>query len=161
MRLPQHKGQRLKGVFTPFCKGLGIYCNGFWGCGGLGLHKCNLSGLSHSIKEVEIVKKRTSIHGIIDTSMLHLLSYISYRKAYWSRKRERERFGYFVRRGAEEKRREERETTKKVCSRNFVISFAEYNKDKVLVDVATSLVVNHLNIGALCLFVLYLFLCLW
>ena len=35
--------QRLKTErgFTPFCKGLGIYCNGFWGCGSLGPHKCN------------------------------------------------------------------------------------------------------------------------
>ena len=32
---------------------------------------------------------------------------------------------------------------KEVRSRNFVISFIEYNKDKVVVDVATSLVVNH------------------
>ena len=39
-------------------------------------------------------------------------------------------------------------------SRNFVTSFTEYNKDKVPVDVATSLVVNHVNIGVLCLFVL-------
>ena len=41
-----------KRVFTPFCKGLGIYCNGFWGCGALGPHKCNRSDLSHFIKEV-------------------------------------------------------------------------------------------------------------
>ena len=40
-------------------------------------------------------------------------------------------------------------------SRKFVTSFTEYNKDKVLVDVATSLVVNHVNIGVLCLFELY------
>ena len=32
---------KTKRVFTPFCKGLGIYCNGFWGCGPLGPHKCN------------------------------------------------------------------------------------------------------------------------
>ena len=32
--------------------------------------------------------------------------------------------------------------------------FTEYNKDKVPVDVATSLVVNHVNIGVLCPFVL-------
>ena len=52
--------QRLKTKigFTPFCKGLGIYCNGFWGCGDLGPHKCNLSDLSHSIKEVEIVGEK-------------------------------------------------------------------------------------------------------
>ena len=41
---------------------------------------------------------------------------------------------------------------RRVRSRNFVTSFAEYNKEKVHVDVATSLVVNHVNIGALCLF---------
>ena len=41
-------------------------------------------------------------------------------------------------------------------SRNFVTSFAEYNKDKVPMDVATSLVVNHVNLGVLHLFVLCL-----
>ena len=40
-RLSQHKSRRLKGIFTSFCKGLGIYCNGFWGCGDLDPHKCN------------------------------------------------------------------------------------------------------------------------
>ena len=44
-------------------------------------------------------------------------------------------------------------------SSNFVTSFTEYNKDKVPVDVATSLVVNHVNIVVLCLFELYLCLC--
>ena len=53
--------------------------------------------------------------------------------------------------------REERERDyKEVRSRNFVTSFAEYNKDKVPVDVATSLVVNHINLGVLCLFMLCL-----
>ena len=42
---------RTKRVFTPFCKVLGPYCNGFWGCGALGPHECNQSDLSHSIKE--------------------------------------------------------------------------------------------------------------
>ena len=52
------------------------------------------------------------------------------------------------------KRREERERDcGEVCSRNFVTSFTEYNKDKVPVDVATSLVVNHVNIGVLCPFI--------
>ena len=46
-------------------------------------------------------------------------------------------------------------------NRNFVTSFTEYNKAKVPVDVATSLVVNHVNIGVLHLFVLCLCLCLW
>ena len=32
---------KTKRGFTPFCNGLGIYCNGFWGCGSLGPHKCN------------------------------------------------------------------------------------------------------------------------
>ena len=32
-----------KGGFNPFCKGLGIYCNGFWGCGPLGPHKYPVS----------------------------------------------------------------------------------------------------------------------
>ena len=48
-----------------------------------------------------------------------------------------------------------------MCSRNSITSFTEYNKDKVPMDIATSLVVNHVNIGALCLFVLCLCLCLW
>ena len=54
-------------------------------------------------------------------------------------------------RGSEEKKERDCE---EVCSRNFVTSFNEYNKDKVPVDVATSLVVNHVNIGVLCPFVL-------
>ena len=106
---------KTKRGFTPFCKGLGIYCNGFWGCGFLGPHKCNLSDLSHYIKEVEIVKERTSIHCIIDAFMLRLLSCISYRKVHWSRERERERSSYFVCRGFEEKRKErdrEKETVR-------------------------------------------------
>ena len=136
---------------------MGIYCNGFWGCGALGPHKCSLSELSHSIKEVEILKEEIPIHCIIDTSMLSLLSCISYRQVYWSRKREREHSCQFVRRSSEEKRREVRERDcEEVCSRNFVTSFTEYNKDKVPVDVATSLVVNHVNLGVLCLFVLCL-----
>ena len=56
-----------------------------------------------------------------------------------------------MRRDSEEKRERD---YKEVHSRNFVTSFIEYNKDKVLVDVATSLVVNHVNIGVLCPFVL-------
>ena len=46
------------------------------------------------------------------------------------------------------KRREEKkeEDCEEVHSRNFVTSFTEYNKDKVPVDVATSLVVNHVNL---------------
>ena len=32
---------KTKRGFTPFCKGLGIYCNGFWGCRDLDPHKCN------------------------------------------------------------------------------------------------------------------------
>ena len=43
-----------------------------------------------------------------------------------------------------------------MCSRNFVTSSVEYNKEKVHVDVATSLVVNHVNLGVLCLFMLWL-----
>ena len=58
------------------------------------------------------------------------------------------------------KRREEREGLRELSSRNFVTSFTEYNKDKVPMDVATSLVVNHINLGVLCLFEFYLYLCL-
>lgn len=35
------QGPKTKRGFAPFCKGLGIYCNGFCGCGALGPHKCN------------------------------------------------------------------------------------------------------------------------
>ena len=52
---------KTKRGFTLFCKGLGIYCNGFWGCGALGTHICNLSDLSHPIKEVEIVEGTISL----------------------------------------------------------------------------------------------------
>ena len=52
---------KTKRVFTPFCKGLGLYCNRFWGYGALGRHKCNRSDRSHSIKEIEIVKGKISI----------------------------------------------------------------------------------------------------
>ena len=43
-----------------------------------------------------------------------------------------------------------------VHSRNFVLPFTEYNIDKVPVDVASFLVVNHVNIGVLCL-VMYVY----
>ena len=148
---------RTKRGFTPFCKGLGIYCNGFWRCGALSPHKCNWSDISHSIKEVEIVEEKIPIP---IEGCLAILSCISYRLEYWSRERERECSGYFVCKGSEEKK-EERERLRRVRSRNFVTSFTEYNKDKVPMDVATSLVVNHVNIGVLCLFVLCLCLCLW
>ena len=69
----------------------------------------------------------------------------------------RERSGYLVHRGSE---REERDY-EVVRSRNFVFPFIEYNIDKVPVDVATLLIVNHVNIGVLCLFGLCLCLCLW
>ena len=56
--------------------------------------------------------------------------------------------------------RERKRDYKVVRSRNFVLPFTEYNIDKVRVDVAAFLVVNHVNIGVLCLFVLCLCLCL-
>ena len=58
------------------------------------------------------------------------------------------------------KRREEKEGRycEEVHSRNFVTPFTKYNKDKVPVDVATSMVVNHVNLGAWCLFMLWLYL---
>ena len=59
-------------------------------------------------------------------------------------------------RGSKEKRERE---LQRVRNRNFVTSFVEDNKDKVPMDVATSLVVNHVNIGVLFLFELYLCLC--
>jgi hypothetical protein len=42
---------KTKRVFTPFCKGLGLFFNGFWGYGALGPRECNLSDLCHTIKE--------------------------------------------------------------------------------------------------------------
>ena len=61
-----------------------------------------------------------------------------------------------MRRGSEEKRRE-RERLREVRSRNFETSFTEYNKDKVPVDVATSLIVNHIKIGVLCYVYAYVY----
>ena len=61
-------------------------------------------------------------------------------------------------RGPEEKRRERERYCEEVCSRSFVTFLLNNNKDKVPVDVATSLVVNHVNLGALYLFMLYLYL---
>ena len=69
----------------------------------------------------------------------------------------RECSGYLVSRGS---KKEER-NCEVVCSRNFVFPFTEYNIDKVLVDVATFLAVNHVNIGVLCSIMLCLCLCLW
>ena len=54
-----------------------------------------------------------------------------------------------VHRGSE---REEREC-EVVHNRNFVFPFIEYNIDKVPMDVAAFLVVNHVIIGVLCLVV--------
>ena len=51
-----------------------------------------------------------------------------------------------------EAQRKKKRDYEEVRNRNFVTSFTEYNINKVLVDVATSLVVNHVNIGVLCLF---------
>ena len=48
-----------------------------------------------------------------------------------------------------------------MCSRNFVYPLLNIIEEKVLVDVATSLVVNHVNIGVLYLFELCLCLCVW
>ena len=56
---------RIKGVLPHIVRVLGIYCNGFWGCGALGPHECNQSDLSHSIKEVELVEgKISTLQGI-------------------------------------------------------------------------------------------------
>ena len=57
-------------------------------------------------------------------------------------------------RGSEKKKERDCE---EVHSRNFVFPFTKYNIDKLLVDVASFLVVNHVNIGVLCL----VMLCLW
>ena len=48
-----------------------------------------------------------------------------------------------------------------VCSRNFVYPLLNIIEDKVHVDIATSLVVNHVNIGLLYLLELYLCLHVW
>ena len=44
-----------------------------------------------------------------------------------------------------------------VCNRNFVLHFTEYNIDKVPMDVASFLVVNHVNIGVLCYVYAYVY----
>ena len=63
-------------------------------------------------------------------------------------------------RGLEEKKREEKkERYYEECAVGTCNPFIEYNKDEAPVDVATSLVVNYVNLGALYLFMLYL--CLW
>ena len=108
-------------------------------------HKCNLSDLSHSIKEVEIVEEKISMHLCLAFYPTYLIGKCI--------DLERERSSYFVRKSSKEKKERD---CKELCSRNFVTSFTEYNKDKVHVDVATSLVVNHVNLGVLCLFVLCL-----
>ena len=131
---------------------MGIYCNGFCRCGALGPHKCNLSDLSHSIKEVEIVKEKISIHLCLAFCPTYLIG-----KGI-GRGKERALWLFCAQRLRREDKRER--DCREVHSRNFVTSFTEYNKDKVPVDVATSLVVNHVNIGVLCLFVLWLCLCL-
>ena len=45
-------------------------------------------------------------------------------------------------------------------NRNFVTFFTEYDKDKVPMDIAASLVVNRVNIGVLCLlcYVVFMFM---
>ena len=48
-----------------------------------------------------------------------------------------------------------------VHSRNFVYPLLNIIEDKVPMDIATSLVVNHVNIGVLYLFELCLCLCVW
>ena len=56
-------------------------------------------------------------------------------------------------RGPEEKKeKRKRESYEEVHSKELCNPYSEYNKDKVPVDIATSLVVNHVNLGALCLF---------
>ena len=45
-----------------------------------------------------------------------------------------------------------RQQTAKKCIVGTLSPFTAYNKDKVHVDVAAFLVVNHVNIGVLCLF---------
>ena len=77
---------------------MGIYCNGFWGCGALDPHKCNQSELIHSIKEVEIVK------GNISTGRSSHRPYPAYLIGKCIDQERREGSGYFVRRGSEEKR---------------------------------------------------------
>ena len=52
---------KTKRGFTPFCKGLGLFCNVFLGYEALGPHECNRSDLSHSIKEEYIVKGKISM----------------------------------------------------------------------------------------------------
>ena len=55
-----------------------------------------------------------------------------------------------MRRGlGEKKEKRKRKNCEEVRSKELCNPYFEYNKAKVLVDVATSLVVNHVNIGML------------
>ena len=60
-----------------------------------------------------------------------------------------------MRRGSKEKRER---GCGDMCSRKFVTSFTEYNKDKVPMDVATSLAVNHVNLGVVFICVMFVFM---
>ena len=61
--------------------------------------------------------------------------------------------------GAQRLRERRKRDCKEVRSRNFVYPLLNIIEDKVPMDVATSLVVNHVNIGILYLFGLCLCLC--
>ena len=55
---------KTKRVFAHFVKGLGLFCNEFWGYGYLGPHECNLSNLSHTIKKEWMVKGKIT-YGLV------------------------------------------------------------------------------------------------
>ena len=62
-------------------------------------------------------------------------------------------------RGPEEKKeKRKRENCEEVRSKELCNPYFEYNKVKVPVDVATSLVVNHVNSGVLYLYVVFVFM---
>ena len=46
----------------------------------------------------------------------------------------------------------------KKCVVGTLYTLTAYNKDKVPMDVAASLVVNHINLGALYLYVVFMFM---
>ena len=56
------------------------------------------------------------------------------------------------------KERERDKTAKKCAVRNFVTLTLKYNKAYVTVEVATSLVVNHVNSGVWYLYVVFVFM---
>ena len=103
------------------------------------------SDLSHPIKEVEMVDQK-----IINACLAFHPAYLIGKCI--DQEREESALAILC---TEAPKRRKRETVKS-AQQELCNPFTKDNKDKVPVDVATSLVVNHVNLGALCLFMLCL-----